>query len=74
MASHVPPQYVNVPVELLYHIDLPASVRTTAIRIYGLGWRRGYERTDPVGLDELLEICEVSRSTLYGHLPTLTVV
>jgi hypothetical protein len=71
MGSQLPPRYVNVPVGPLYHMDLPASVRTTAIRIYGLGWRQGYERTEPIGLDELLEICEVSRSMLYRHLVTL---
>jgi hypothetical protein len=71
MASHLPPRYVRTPVELLYHGDLPASVRVTAMRIYGLGWRKRHEWTDPVGLDELLEICGVSQSTLYGHLATL---
>jgi len=69
--SLLPPQYVNVPVELLYELDVPASVLLTAVRIYGLGWRHRYERTDPVSLDELMKICEVSRSTLYGHLVTL---
>lgn len=71
MVSVLPPQYVNAPVELVYGVDLPAAVRLTAIRIYGLGWRHRYERTDPVSLEELMEICEVGRSTLYGHLAAL---
>jgi len=71
VADLLPPQYVNVPVGLLYQLDIPAAVLRTAVRIYGLGWRHRYERTDPVSLDELMTICEVSRSTLYGHLATL---
>jgi hypothetical protein len=72
MASPLPPRYVNVPVELLYHADLPASLLRTALRIYGLSWRRGYQRTEPIGFDKLREICGVGRSTLYGHLATLS--
>jgi hypothetical protein len=71
MPSLLPPKYANIPTQLLYNLDLPASARLTAIRIYGLGWRHRYERTDPVSLQELMDICEVGRSTLYGHLATL---
>jgi hypothetical protein len=71
MSSQLPPRYVNVLVELLYDIDLPASVPTTALRIYALAWRQGYPRTDPVGLKDLLEICGLSRAQLYEHLARL---
>lgn len=67
----LPPRYVNVPVELVYS-DLSRQVITTGVRIWGLGWRHNYERTDPISLEELCEITDLSRSQLYGHLGALS--
>ena len=66
----IPPQFVYAPVALVYG-DLPRPVVLTGLRIWGLGWRRGYESAGPVGEDELLALCGIGRSTLYGHLARL---
>jgi hypothetical protein len=52
--------------------DLSRQVITTGVRIWGLGWRHNYERTDPISLDDLCEITDLSRSQLYGHLGALS--
>lgn len=66
----IPPLFVYAPVALVYG-DLPRPVVLTGLRIWGLGWRRGYESAGPVGEDELLALCGIGRSTLYGHLARL---
>jgi hypothetical protein len=71
LVSHLPPQHAKVPVELLYHMDLPASVRLTAAGICGLDWRHDCERMDVASLEELMEIYKVGQSTLYGPLAAL---
>jgi len=68
--SDLPPRYVAAPTWLVYG-DLPAAVYRTASRIWGLGWKHRYTRTDPIPFDDLCEICGVQRSQLYGHLRQL---
>jgi hypothetical protein len=71
--AKLPPKYANEPTWLLYELDLPKTVRLTALRIYGLGWRYKYERTDPWTIEELCAICELKRSQFYGHIQQLVV-
>ena len=67
MSVTLPPRYANIPAALLYS-DLPAAVQRTAERIWGLGWQYNYERTGEVTLDELEEICGLSRRQVFAHL------
>jgi len=64
----LPPRYANIPTWLLFEVELPRSVRLTAMRIYALGWSHDYEYTDPVTLDDICEWCELSRRQIYDHL------
>ena len=66
----VPPKFVVAPVELVYG-DMPRPVAMTGLRIWGLGWKHQYKRTDPIREEFLLEICGVRRSQLYEHLRRL---
>lgn len=76
MSPRLPPNYVIVPSALMYS-DLPASIQRTAGRIYGLAWeshRKGAPDeplTVIVELDELMEICDLSRRQLFAHLRVL---
>ena len=68
--SLIPPHYVNVPSSLAYG-ELSRTVIVTGLRIYGLGWRHRYTRTDPIAIADLCAVCGVSRSKLYEHLGRL---
>lgn len=70
MRPTLPPKFAVLPVSLVYG-DLPRPVALTGMRIWGLGWRYRYERTAPIGVDELCRICGLRRSQLYEHLSTL---
>lgn len=76
MTPRLPPNYVIVPSSLVYS-DLPASIQRTATRIYGLAWE-SHRKRDPdaplrvvAELDELMEICDLSRRQLFAHLRRL---
>jgi len=69
--TRVPPKYAVAPAWLLYDVRISKAVLLTALRIYGLGWRHRYERTDPVTVEELCRITELERSSLYGHIAQL---
>jgi hypothetical protein len=68
--SLLPPDFVHLPSRLVYG-DVPAPIFRTAARIIGLGYRYKYTRTDPIGFEKLMEICDVGRSQLYAHLAWL---
>lgn len=68
--SLIPPRYVNIPSSLAYG-DLPKSVIVSGLRIIGLAWCYRYERTDPISIEDLCQICSVTRSNMYGHLGQL---
>ena len=72
MAEPVPPKFAVLPAWLLYDRQLSKPVLVTGGRIWGLGWRYRYEQTGPLTVEELCQICDVERSTLYGHLAQLT--
>lgn len=72
----LPPEYVIVPAGLVYS-DLPASIQRTAERIYGLAWQ-SHRASGPdqplsatVGLEELCDVCDLSRRQLFSHLRIL---
>jgi len=76
MSPRLPPNYVIVPSSLVYS-NLPASIQRTATRIYGLAWE-SHRKRDPdaplrvvAELEELMEICELSRRQLFAHLRRL---
>lgn len=72
----IPPRFVVVPVELVYPEQfgdwLSRAIADTGRKLWGLGWRHRYERSDPLDLESLLEIVGVGRSRFYEHLRVLT--
>lgn len=64
----LPTRFVAVSTWLLYEADLSAPVLRTVQRLLGLAWQHKYQRTPPYHEDVLAAVCDVERSTLYGHL------
>lgn len=76
MSVRLPPNYVIVPAALVYS-DLPASIQRTAARIYGLAWQAHRQAglneplTVTIELDDLMDVCDLSRRQLFAHLRVL---
>jgi len=66
----LPPEYVSVPIELVYG-DLPRAIAITGMRIWGLGWRHHYRYSDPIPFEDLCRLCRLSRSRMYAHIDHL---
>lgn len=65
------PDFVDLPVGLVYGNRLPAGIAVTGLRIWGLGWRSGYVTAGPILEEEVCRVCGVRRRQLYGHLGQL---
>jgi len=60
-----------LPIRLLTGEGLTRSAMITGQRIWALGWRYRYRRTEAATRHELCEICEVRESQMYQHLGEL---
>jgi hypothetical protein len=74
--SGLPPRFVVAPIELVYPEQfgdwLSRAIADTGRKLWGLGWRHKYERSDPLDLQTLLEILGLGKSQFYEHLRVLT--
>lgn len=67
MSFRLPPNYVNVPVAIVYS-DLPPKYRDTYIQLRGLAWKDGYHETPPISFVELAKLFGKSASSVYEHV------
>lgn len=65
----LPPQYVNVPSQIVFDKTLQPAVRDTYIQIKALAW--GNHATPPMTFKTLAGLTGKSVATLYGHLRIL---
>lgn len=65
----LPPNGIMVPSTLLYDKTLQPVVRDTWARLRGFAW--GRSETPELNMDQICDLLEMKRSTLYGHLSIL---
>jgi len=65
----LPPSHVIVPVGIIYNKELQPALRDTWIQLRGLAW--GRSETPELSIQQLSEILDKSRSTIYDHLRLL---
>jgi DNA-binding transcriptional ArsR family regulator len=71
MDSALPPRYVNLPTQEVYHPDLSDALFRTLAQIRGLAYRFRGKRTPPLTLEELAALRGVGRTTIFRHLAAL---
>lgn len=65
----LPPKYVNIPAGIIYDDSLPVAERFTYMKLRGLAWNsKGILEID---WNDVLEILEKPRTTIYRHLARL---
>jgi hypothetical protein len=67
--SELPPEFVKVPVGLVYDQRLSGAVFQTYVQLLGLAW--GKQESPTVSIDRLMELTGKGQSTLYGHMALL---
>jgi len=65
----LPPEFVKVPVGLVYDQRLSGAVFQTYVQLLGLAW--GKKESPTVSIDRLMELTGKGQSTLYGHMALL---
>jgi hypothetical protein len=66
----LPPSYVNTPAPIVY-AQVDDALIVTMARILGLCWAYDYERTPALTPEQVAELTDRPRSTLYRHLKQL---
>jgi len=66
----LPPKFINVPADIAYDTTVPPGVFRTYVQLRGLLWGKE-EETQDFTIKQLMEVTNLSRSALYGHLGIL---